>query len=363
MRELLSTLLTGNSLLYIAMSLLPILAWLYFFQKKNPEKRSYVFLTFVAGMLAVIPIKLYEAYWDTAVFYFQHINVFQYVETLAHLPNLSKFLAYITINAIVGIGFFVFTGLMMFVLEMGTRDNTLKVFKAKVKKAVESPLFFITIGILCGIVAFFLSSTFSSRIWFFIVVGMLEEFVKHLVLRFSDEEKVRSVDDAVSFAIIVALGFSFVENIVYFHNFAALASTGVKQLSIFFVLRSTISVLAHVCFSAILGYFYGIATFAKEIYQEEAQQNKHPIIKKMHQILHLKGSTVFHEEQMMIGMLLAMGLHAVFNGLLEFGKTTLMIPFLMVLFFIVLSLFHQKKIHTQTGVLVRQMLPRFSAQH
>lgn len=341
------------------MSLLPILAWLYFFQKKNPEKRSYVILTFFAGMLAVIPIKLYEFYWDTAVFYFQHINLFQYMETLAHLPNLSKFLAYITINALVGIGFFVFTGILMFLLEIGTRDNTLAVFKSKVKKALESPLFFISIGIMCGIVAFFLSSALNNRIWFFVVVGMLEEFVKHLVLRFSNEEKVRSVDDALSFAIIVALGFSFVENVVYFHNFAALASTGVKQLSIFFVLRSTISVMAHVCFSAILGYFYGVAKFSREIYQEEVQQHKHPIIKQLHRILHLKGSTMFHEEMMMEGMILAMACHAVFNGLLEFGKTTLMIPFLMVLFFIVLSLFHRKKIHTQTGVIARQLLPRF----
>ena len=359
MRELISTLWSTTSLLYIAVSLVPILAWLYFFQRKNPEKRSSVVLTFVAGMLAVLPIKLYEAYWDTAVFYFEHINVFRYMESLAHLPNLSKFLAYITINALVGFGFFLFTGLMMFLLEIGTRDNTLLAFKRKIKKVFESPFFFLSIGIICGIVAFFLSSTLNNRIWFFVVVGMLEEFVKHLVLRFSDEEKVRSVDDALSFAIIVALGFSFVENIVYLHNFAALTSSGVKQISIFFILRSTISIMAHVCFSAILGYFYGVAKFSREIYQQEVQQHQHPIIKKLHQILHLKGSTLFHEEKMMEGMLLAMLCHAIFNGLLEFGKTTIMVPFLMGLFFIVLNLFHRKKIQTQTGVLVGQILPRF----
>ncbi len=363
MKELLANLFTGNSLLYGAMSLLPILAWLYFFQKKNPEKRSYVALTFFAGMLAVIPIKLYETYWDTAVLYFEHVNVFRYIETLAHLPNLSKFLAYITINALVGIGFFVFTGLLMFVLEMVTRDNTLSVFKSKVKKVLESPLFFISIGILCGMVAFFLSSVLNNRIWFFVVVGMLEEFVKHLVLRFSDEEKVQSVDDALSFAIVVALGFSFVENIVYFHNFASLASTGVKQLSVFFILRSTISVMAHVCFSAILGYFYGVAKFSREIYQQEVQEHKHPIIRKMHHILHMKGSTLFHEEKMMEGMLYAMICHAVFNWLLEMGKTSLMIPFLMILFFFILSLFHRKKLHTQTGVLWQPGFSRFSAQN
>ncbi|MCF7906226.1 PrsW family intramembrane metalloprotease [Candidatus Gracilibacteria bacterium] len=348
MENLLHSLSLSNLLFYGIISLIPILGWLYFFQKKNHEKRGYVVLSFIAGMLAVLPIKLYEKYWDTTVWYFEHMNVFQYLADLVNVPDISRFLAYITVNALVGMGLFIFVTLIMFVLEIFSFDNTVKIFRTKTKRALESPFFFITIGILCGIVAFALSSSFNSRVWFFVVVGMLEEFVKHLVLRFSDEEKIQSVDDALSFSIIIALGFACVENIVYFHNFAKVSDSGIQQLSLFFLLRSTISVMAHVCFSAILGYFYGVARFAHEIYIEEVQQKKHFLIQKLHQILHLKGEVFFHEEKMMEGMLLAMGAHAIFNSLLEFGKVTLMVPFLLLLFFWILNLFHRKQIHSQT---------------
>ncbi len=352
MESLFHSLSLSSIVLYGAMSLVPILGWLYFFQKKNHEKRGYVLLSFVAGMLAVLPIKLYEKYWNTAVWYLEHINIFQYLANLVDAPDFSRFLAFVTINALVGAGLFVFIALMMFVLEIFTLDNTLQIFRSKLKRAVESPFFFIMIGIICGVIAYFLSSTLHSRVWFFVIVGMLEEFVKHLVLRFSDEEKIQSVDDALSFSIIVALGFAFVENIVYFHNFTNISDSGISQMSLFFLLRSTISVMAHVCFSAILGYFYGVARFSHEIFAEEVEQNRHPFIKKMHQILHLKGEILFHEEKMMEGMLLAMGTHALFNSLLEFGKVTLMIPFLLLLFFLVLNLFHRKNVHFQTGNLL-----------
>lgn len=343
---------SADFLLYMFMSLVPILGWLYFFQSKHREKRSYVALTFLAGMLSVVPIKLYEKYWDSAIFYFEHINLFEYLSALVHLPEMPRFLAFVTVNALVGIGLFLFTGLMMFVLEVCTGDNSIRLFRQKVRKIIESPLFFISIGILCGIVAYVLSFGLDSRVWFFVIVGMLEEFIKHLVLRFSDEEKIRSVDDALSYAIIVALGFAFVENILYFHNFAENTSSSLQQLSLFFILRSTVSVMAHVCFSAVLGYFYGLARFSHEIYQVEAAQNQHPFIDWMHRVLHMKGETIYHEEKMMEGMLLAMVLHAVFNSLLEFGLVTWMVIFLLVLFFLVLNLFHRKQVYAQSGYLL-----------
>ncbi|MCF7812100.1 PrsW family intramembrane metalloprotease [Candidatus Gracilibacteria bacterium] len=352
MQEFLDFISQPQILWYVILSFLPILGWLYFFQKKHPEKRSYVVLTFLAGMLSVVPIKLYEKYWDVAVFYFEHINVFEYLADLIHIPDTSKFLAYITINALVGVGLFLFTCLMMGVLEIFTRDNTLCVFRKKIRKALESPLFFIAVGIFCGIVAYGFSFSFHERVWFFVVVGMLEEFIKHLVLRFSDDEKILSVDDALSFAIIVALGFAFVENILYLHNFVENTNTNFQQFSLFFLLRSTVSVVAHVCFSAILGYFYGVARFSEDIYRQEVMENKHVFFRFIHKIFHLKGETLFHEEKMMEGMILAMVAHAIFNSLLEFGKVYLLFPFLFLLFFFVLNLFHRKQVYRQSGDLL-----------
>jgi len=331
------------------MSFLPIFLWLYFFQKKHFERRKFVFLTFLAGMFAVVPIKLYEKYWDTAVFYFEHLNLFQYLSDLVRFPSLSRLFAFVLVNALVAFGFYVFVALSMFVLEVFSGDNSRAVFKQKTRRILESPLFFVSVGALCGLVAYFFSFSVSQRIWFFIVVGMLEEYIKHLVLRFSDDEKIHNVDDAISFAIIVALGFSFVENVFYLKEFLSTGSVVFSKFLIFFVLRSTVSIIAHVCFSAVFGYFYGIAHFAKEIYQEERQKNQHRLLAWMHRILHLKGETMFHEEMMMEGMILAMTLHAIFNSLLEFEKTNLLIPGILLLFFFVLNLFHRKRLHSQIG--------------
>jgi len=330
------------------LSFVPILGWLYFFQSRNREKTRFVALAFIAGMFSVVPIKLYERYWDTAVFYFEHLNLFKHLSMLINLPDLPRLLSFITVNAIVALGLFVFIAFVMFAFETITGDNTARVFRQKTAKIFESPLFFISVGVICGLVAYFFSLALSQKVWFFIVVGMLEEYVKHLVLRFSDDEKINSVDDAISFAIIVALGFAFVENVLYFQKFWATGG-GFQQFVLFLGLRSTISVIAHASFSGIFGYFYGIARFSTEIFKIESKATQHPIINFCHRVLHLKKETFFHEEKMMEGMLAAMIIHGIFNSMLEFGQISLLVPALGILFFIVLNLFHRVKIHRQTG--------------
>lgn len=326
--------------------LLPILGWLWFFQKKQPEKKFYVILTFLAGMLSILPIKLYEQYWDTAIGYFEHFNLFLYLAELVNTPSLPKLLSFISVHTITTICLFVFAAILMFALEVFTGDNSIRLFRQKTKKILESPAFFIVIGVLCGVVAYFSSLALPDKIWFFVIVGMLEEFIKHLVLRFADDEKIHSVDDALEYSIIVALGFVFVENILYLDKVLS-GSPSTLLLGMFILLRSTVSVLAHVCFSAIFGYFYGIARFAKAFYRKEKLMGQHPIIHKLHQCLHMKGETLFHQEKMLEGMLFAMLLHAVFNSLLEYEKITIIIPMIGLLLINLLTLFHKKQLHSQ----------------
>lgn len=330
-------------------ALLPILGWIYFFQKQKPEKKAYVVYTFLAGMIAVFPIKLYERYLEFSVWKFEHLSLFKYLSDLAKMPSLPKFLGYLTMDILVAAGLFIFVALLMFVLEVFSKDNTIDIFKKKFVKILESPLFFISVGLICGIIAYFSSFSIHKSIWFFVVVGMLEEFVKHLVLRFSDEEKIKSIDDALEFSILVALGFAFVENILYFQSSEYVG----KTFSLFVLSRSTISVMAHICFSAVFGYFYGVAKFSSAVYKQENEKKKHPFIEILHKILHLKGETLFHEEKMMVGMLSAMGLHAFFNSLLEFGKSEWVIPFVVFLFFVVLHLFHKKDLALKNKVLIQ----------
>lgn len=346
----------------VIFALLPILAWIYFFQKKQPEKRLNVIFAFIGGMISVLPIKLYEKYWDVAIYTLSHINIFRHLVELVHIPSLPNFLAYTTVSIIVAFGLFIFVGIVMFFLEVLSGDNSAKVYANKTKKIFESPFFFISVGVLVGLVAYFSSFSLHQKIWFFVIVGMLEEFVKHLFLRFSDEEKIHSIDDAVEYSILVALGFAFVENIFYFQNVFSGQGLSLQEYGLFMVLRSGISVAAHVVFSAIFGYFYGLAKFSNIIYAEEQKQNQHPVIDALHRILHLKGSTLYHEEKMMEGLIYAVVLHAIFNALLEFGLVHFVVPFILISFFLVLNLFHRWDFKVENFQVIGKVRRTFKSQ-
>ena len=345
----------GQQWLFIgALSLFPILVWLFFLRKNLPAERRYLWLTFVAGMCSVLPIKLYEKYWDQGVMYLEHTNLFVYFGDLLVLNNASSLLAYIVATVTVVFGIFVFIALMMMALETLTGDNSWRVFRRKLKKILETPFFFISVGVLCGLVAFAGTLSLHEKVWLFMIVGMLEEFSKHLVLRFSDEEKIHSVGEAIQFSIVVALGFAFVENLQYFSNISQMSLFSWPEFMMLVGLRSLVSVGAHVSFSAILGYFYGVAKFANTIYQQEVLEDRHPLIEKIHQVLHLKGAVLFHEQKMMEGVMLAMILHGIYNSLLEFGYVSFALPMVGMMLFLVVSLLHYKKLLQKNGVLVKR---------
>ncbi len=98
----------------------------------------------------------------------------------------------------------------------------------------------------------------------FTFVGVIEEYMKHLVVKKADQGFFRNIDDAIEFSIIAALGFSFVENILYFYYIWVYQ--GLDILLVSFVFRSIFSTFAHILFSGIYGYFYGIAYFADPIW-------------------------------------------------------------------------------------------------
>lgn len=336
--------------LIAVVSLVPILLWFSFFHRKYKQRFRHVFLSFSAGMMSVIPIKLYEKYWDQALLFFENINLFEYISSLTNTPSLAKLFAFVSLSGIVALGLFVFTAFLMFFLEVLSGDNTIKAYRHKVGKILESPLLFVSIGLISGILAYGLSLSVHERIWFFVIVGMLEEYIKYLVLRFTNEESIHRIRDAIGYAIVVALGFAYVENILYFKNFITQSSLMSVQFWLLFGLRSTISVTAHVCFSAILAYFYGIAFFSKEMYQYELDHHHGGCVSWCHKLLHLKGSVLFHEQKMMEGMLLAMFLHAVFNSFLEFNRIAFMLMLLVGMFLTVLFMYKKARFLTETRI-------------
>jgi len=160
----------------------------------------------------------------------------------------------------------------------------------------------------------------------FMIVGIIEEVAKLWAVKATDKNKIRSVDDAIEMCIMAALGFAFAENILYFYNI--IASRGVENLMYPFVFRSLFSTFAHIMFSGIMGYYFGMAILSKNIMEEPANRKKWPFIRTFSRMIHFKKEVLFHDEKVAQGLLIAIVLHAVFNIFLEMNWVFLLVPYL-----------------------------------
>ena len=274
-------------LVTIGLACIPAAIWGYIFYKKDPVYRPKAILTFLMGMVSVLPILLYKWSWTL----FPSLNIFNYTES--YTTDIFSF----------------------------------------------TPLLFLPIGTILA----------------FMFVGVIEEYMKHLVVEKTDRGFFRNIDDAIEFSIIAALGFAFVENALYFYYIWAYQ--GVELLFISFLFRSVFSTFAHILFSGIYGYFYGIAYFADPIWSEEVRKQRHKLIDFFHRILHMKKNRVFAVEKISEGLFLAVILHAFFNIMLEMSLTFFMFPFLIFGYAFLDYLFKQKENLKNYGYIVGENSP------
>jgi len=177
----------------------------------------------------------------------------------------------------------------------------------------------------------------------FMLVGVIEEFMKLFAVKIIDDKKFKSIDDAMEYFVIAALGFSFTENILYFYNILITQSSG--DILIPFIFRSSFSTFAHILFSGVLGYYYGIAHFAKPMLQQEIVKNRMHWTIILHKIFNIRKEKMFHQEKMLEGVLLAVGLHALFNIFLEINISFMMAPFLLIGYVSLNYLFNKAENH------------------
>ena len=184
----------------------------------------------------------------------------------------------------------------------------------------------------------------------FMFVGIIEEIMKLLSVKVADDDEIKNIDDSIEFFIIAALGFSFTENILYFYNIWI--SQGTSNLLLPFLFRSTFSTFAHIMFSGILGYYYGIAHFAAPILQKEILKKRRRWVKKVHKVINRKKEGIFYKENIIEGLLISIGLHAIFNIFLEMNLTFMTIPFLIGGYLALNYLFNKKENHKNYGKLL-----------
>lgn len=188
----------------------------------------------------------------------------------------------------------------------------------------------------------------------FMIVGIIEETMKLVSVKsVDDEDDIKHIDDAIEFFIIAALGFSFTENILYFYNIWI--TQGPQNLFLPFIFRSSFSTFAHLLFSGILGYYYGVAHFAAPILQEEIRSNRKHWTIWLHKLLAIRKSKLFYEERIFEGLLISIGLHALFNIFLEMNLTFMIVPFLVGGYLTINYLFDKKESHKNYGKLLVNM--------
>jgi len=152
-----------------------------------------------------------------------------------------------------------------------------------------------------------------------IFLAFAEEYSKHLIVRFTDDDSIQSIDDAIEFSIIVGLAFAFAENVLlYFPRLLAAGDTPTL------LLRSVLTVLMHAVASGILGYFYGLAHFsAEEVRHRHAGRG--PAYRMLHKVFLFRRERLYHEAKMFEGLVLAGAYHAAFNLAANQGRVTIML--------------------------------------
>lgn len=153
-----------------------------------------------------------------------------------------------------------------------------------------------------------------------IVVGALEELAKSGVVRIIARTRIgiQTINDAVKYSILAGLGFAFTENIFYFRD--AWLAGGVMELLPVLIFRSVFTVCAHMVFSGIFGYFYGIAKFAHPIMEARLWMGERSMgVRILAKILGANEAKAFSELMLLKGLFIAMAVHAAFNSFLEFN--------------------------------------------
>ncbi|MEK9159854.1 MAG: PrsW family intramembrane metalloprotease [Patescibacteria group bacterium] len=154
-----------------------------------------------------------------------------------------------------------------------------------------------------------------------VVVGILEELAKSGVVRFIGKTRIgiQTINDAVKYSILAGLGFAFTENIFYFRD--AWQQGGVIGLLPVMIFRSLFTVCAHMVFSGIYGYFYGISKFAHPIMEASLWMGERSFgVRMMSKILGTDEAKAYSQLMLMKGLFIAMAIHAAFNSLLEFNQ-------------------------------------------
>jgi RsiW-degrading membrane proteinase PrsW (M82 family) len=182
--------------------------------------------------------------------------------------------------------------------------------------------------------------------WTFVLFGAMEEIIKFYVVRAVDQKTllVNRINDAVRFSLAAALGFSFTENIYYLYQFWPSVSQG--ELIGMYIFRSIFTTCAHMIFSGIFGYHYGIGKFTITLTEQQKITGKSSFITRLiSELFSLSLTESFKQKMILKGLFLALFIHSTYNYLLQFNAVLPVIIFVVLGFLYLQYLFSRKTGH------------------
>lgn len=318
-----------NILLIILISFIPIVFWAYIFSdisEKELNKKRFIVWIFAWG-LSVIPILYMSKIID-----FIKLQSLDFFESASNIEGIFSSL-YFGLSLSLFLLIVVFLSFIIWII---FRKN-IWLLSAYFKNFI---LFLFFVWIIS--VVFYLLNLVSTDIWFlnnqieniyfwetlfntfkliifyYVLIAFIEEASKHFNFIWTSILDIKNVQDWVIYAIFIALGFSFIENILYFNNLYIQSWLSFELTKTYFF-RSIFSIMVHVFCSSVIAYFF---TKAYLLYKK---QNKlFPYLKTF-----------------LIGLSIWILLHFIFDFAITIGFSFVIILYFVIWYLYVSSIFYK----------------------
>lgn len=313
----------------VFISFIPIVIWWYLFSYLDDStlNKKRFFIWILAWIISVFPVLYLDEIISKTNLVF--LNLFNYVS------NLSSFIDLIFLNLWFFSIILIFSLIPFFVLSLNISKEKIIIF---FKNILFFSIFWVFLWILIYIlnlifswIDFFeLKNDFWLSFWevlfnsiklvifYYIIIAFLEELSKFFCFNYSSL-KINNYKEWVLYAMFVALGFSFLENILYFKNLYENYSFWKELISVYFS-RNIFSLLLHVVCSSIFAYFFSIA-----------------YVKFKYKLNYNFWKILF------IWFFLSIIIHAIFNISLSFNLTFMIFIYLIWWYFYLTYLFYEEE--------------------
>lgn len=260
---------TTIHVLFIALiSFIPIVLWGYLFAyiEDEPLGNTRFFAGIFGWIIAVIPV-IYMDHIATMTGW-NYLNSFWFIENISSLLS-SLQLSFSLTLWILFVSAFSLLSIVLF-------HNWMSISKTYIKNVGITVWFVLFLSIVFysihfvftlfpsinihsnEIVGGVINSSIQFVIFYYLVVAIIEEAAKHFNFLPSSLEWIQTVQTGVLYAIFVALGFSFIENILYLYAQYSQNWFWNDFVSTYFF-RGVFSVIVHVLCSSVIGYYFSKA--------------------------------------------------------------------------------------------------------